>query len=344
MARWVLAPLSEVPARSTDFRQMPAGFEMCGVPLSSDARIREALKKVPKRLPIIRERRTLVGHDRIKNRHELGQFGMGESGMLMMNPMERLVKQTESHELAEPSMSHDASCGTVDGRTRESDVFDIFSQALHVSGQPGWRQIQPKQIFPQTPPGDRCEDGRPQDEGQRKLKPDAPAEVFSADARSVPEERTQKKKWSMDESETKLENDRENSGSTRDSWKDEGPKLFVTLGGQVRMVRLMDDTVEAKACEAKGSNQGSVDFIEEPFLAQKAMGGLVQSDQSPVHEVARKKHQRDRQPVKAVVHSDAEGDLGNIENAHYHRESGLAHPMRLVRFNRGIRCRGSGIH
>ena len=170
MARWILAPLSEVPARSTDFRQMPAGFEMGGVPLSSDARIREALKKVPKRLPIIRERRTLVGHDRIKDRNKLGQFGMGESGMLMMNPVERLVKQTESHELAKPSMSHDASRGAVDGRTRESDVFDIFPQALHASGQPGWRQIQPKQIFPQTPPGDRCQNHRPKGERSARVR------------------------------------------------------------------------------------------------------------------------------------------------------------------------------
>ena len=74
-------------------------------------------------------------------------------------------------------------------------------------------------------------------------------------------------------------------------------------------MRLMNDAVEAEAREAKGRYQSAIDFVEEAFLSQQAMGGLVQSDQGPVHEMARKKHQRDRQPVEAVIHCDAESDL-----------------------------------
>ena len=61
--------------------------------------------------------------------------------MPMMHAMERLVEQSEGYELPKPSPGHDASCGTVYGRTGESDVFNILPQALHVRGQPGRRQV-----------------------------------------------------------------------------------------------------------------------------------------------------------------------------------------------------------
>ena len=42
---------------------------------------------------------------------------------------------------------------------------------------------------------------------------------------------------------------------------DERPELFVTLGGQMGVMGLMDDAIEAEAHAAEGRHENAVDLI-----------------------------------------------------------------------------------
>ena len=115
---------------------------------------------------------------------------------------------------------------------------------------------------------------------------------------------------------------------------DERPEFFVPLGRQVRMMRLMHHAVEAEAHEAEGSNDSAIYFIQKATLPKQTMRCFVQADQHPVHEMARDEDQRHRQPIKAVIDGEAQRSLRDEENHYKQLEGRLAHPVRLMRFNR----------
>ena len=115
---------------------------------------------------------------------------------------------------------------------------------------------------------------------------------------------------------------------------DEGPELFVALGGEVGVVQLMRRAIEAEAHQAQGADDEAVDFIEQPAFAQQSVRRLVKADQHAVHEVAgdqdaaarRASNCRDtrRSPATTCVRKNSTTS---------NRKCRAADPMRLVRFD-----------
>ena len=124
---------------------------------------------------------------------------------------------------------------------------------------------------------------------------------------------------------------------------DEGPELFVALGGEVGVVQLMRRAVKAEAHQAEDADDDTVDFIKQPALAQQPVRRLVKADQHAVHEMAGDQDQRRGEPVVCAIHGEAQRRLREEEQRGEHGERGAAEPMRRVRFDRSLDGR-RGIH
>ena len=74
---------------------------------------------------------------------------------------------------------------------------------------------------------------------------------------------------------TEFENGGKNSGPTRDSGINKRPELFVPLGRQVRVMRLMCDTVKAKAHDAESCYEKAIYFIQKATLPKQTMRCLM---------------------------------------------------------------------
>jgi len=77
---------------------------------------------------------------------------------------------------------------------------------------------------------------------------------------------------------------------------DERPEFFVTLGGQLCVMRLMPGAVEAEARKAHDPKDGTIYLIQAAAPPKEAVGRLVKTDQSPVHEMAGDQYERHCQP------------------------------------------------
>ncbi len=58
----------------------------------------------------------------------------------------------------------------------------------------------------------------------------------------------------------------------------EGPELFVALGGEVGVVQLMRRAVKAEAHQAEDADEDTVEFIQPPALAQQPVRRLVKAE------------------------------------------------------------------
>ena len=83
---------------------------------------------------------------------------------------------------------------------------------------------------------------------------------------------------------------------------DEGPELFVALGGEVGVVQLMRGAVKAEADQAEDADDDTVDFIEDSILSQQPVRGLVKANQHTMHEMAGNEDQRHDEPVIRTIH------------------------------------------
>ena len=122
-------------------------------PLGSDSRVSQTTHHVAEGAPVawVWARALFL---RSQEGSELRQPCLGNLCVSVMDAVERNVEHTERNEPANRATRHDTSRGTQDRRARQTHVFDVLSQAMHISGQHARNDVQDQEELSNLEMGD----------------------------------------------------------------------------------------------------------------------------------------------------------------------------------------------
>ena len=169
--------------------------------------------------------------------------------------------------------------------------------------------MQPEEILPHIEDRDRRQDHRPDDRRDREFGPNAPTQFLVPNGRTGAQEGPHEKIRCEQHSHREFEHSGQDTHAARHLGMDEGPELFVAFGGEVGVVQLMRRAVKAEAHQAEDADEDTVEFIQQPVLAQQPVRRLVKADRHAVHEVAGDQDQRHGDPVVAAIHGKTQRRL-----------------------------------
>src|SRR4029077_6801479 len=213
---------------------------------------------------------------------------------------------------------------------RHSNVLDVFAPTLQISRQDCRREIHPDEVFPQAECCDHPKNKRPGRNDQRQFRPNAAAHTLASDRRRRTKESSQENKRRIKESEIQLEKCGQTSLPPWHGRLREWPKFVISLRREIRMMRLMNDAIETEAHQTQGADQDAVKLIEAAIFSEKPVGGLVQTDEHAVHQMACNKHERHRQPDQSAVHRYNEHDFSESQTENKKLKRPAQYPVRLM--------------
>src|SRR4051812_48800690 len=252
---------------------------------------------------------------------------MRQTGILMMDAVIRLMEQGVSEDMAKPAFRDDAASGAVHGVTEQTEMFDVFAPGLEICRNQRRREVEPEKIFPNAKKSDRRHDGGPHYDSQGQLYPNSSSHLPASNQRVPMDENAEKDHRRIKQAEGKFEESGEATGPTRRLGQDKGPEFRVFFRGQMHVMHLVHHPIETERDETKNSDEDSVEFVQPAALPQQTVGGLVKSDEQPVHEMRREQGKRHAEPEPTHPNGCPNRDLGQGEREHESLERDAAHTV-----------------